>query len=509
MDDAKIEWLSSHIDWKSRVKELTDKNIKGVVFYSDGGSRTINFKVRSGYGIHAFFYNEEKARGIGAYKNEYPTASGYKLKKAVEKEDIVNVFHLLNAYGYIGAKTSQVAELEAFIQSAQIFLKSGLCNFTSTFSLRTDSEYVVNGVNIYIDNWASNKWRKADGSSLSNVTYWKKIYELMKQFEDLGIGLDVAWIKGHATDFGNIIADQMATLGLYQDQPYNDEWIAKDVYMAGNLELCPLLLESKLLCYPQKQNLRDGCFYHFCYNNNNNTDDINEVGRNLIDSSISFVATQQEQWQLAHLYERCLQLDTKYGRYPKAIDLNVAAKLNLQEEISEENILHLPLENGRKDKKLKTTTDKTVITILDPPRNSMFTSINLEELLKIYQRLQAGHPEIIETDITDHFFDKEVNGKGVTKYKFNKAEQMSVSVVAPIFKESGITDYKFELTFGLDLPRRRVFSNIKDCNPVIKIFTWYENEHVSYFGTIVQIDNAFGVWTAETSNSVLTGEIKS
>lgn len=509
MDLTLIEFRSQHIDWKSRIDELKERKMTGVVFYTDGGTRTVDFKTRSGYGIHAYFYNDNKAEGLGSFKLDYPTKNGYLPKKRVDKNDAVNICKILNAYGYIGAKTSQVSELEAFIQAAGIFLESGVSGHVGVFALRTDSSYVVEGVNNHIHVWASNKWRKADGSPLANVTYWKKIYEVIREIESRGCGLDVSWIKGHSVDFGNIISDQMASLGLYQSESYGDEWVDRETYMANSLEYCPLLLDSKLLYYPTHTNLRDGLWYHLVYSNNNNTDDINEVGRNLVDSSIGFVATLHEQETITDIYKRCNLLDEAVSKSPKAVDLNLITKPNIQIELNEKNITSLKIKRDKKDIVLNTVNDKTVITMLDPPRNAYFTQKHLEELIEVHRRLVLDADEtILETDITDLLFDKEVNGKGVTKYKFKVMESPAIKVTAPIWKESGVVDYDFTLTFGLDLPRRRVFSNIKDVNPKVSIFTWYENEYVSYFGTIIRIDDAFGVWCGEVNNTVLTGGYK-
>ena len=499
---------SAAIAWNSRIDELKELKVSGAVFYSDGGHRAVHFKPRAGYGLHVYFYNDEKAEGLGAFKLDYPTKNGYLPKKQVEKGGAVNIAKILNAYGNIGGKTSQVAELEAFIQAAHIFIDTGLHNFVGVFALRTDSEYVVKGINDYIHVWASNKWRKADGSGLGNVTYWKKIYELIAKIEELGCGLDIGWVKAHATNFGNNVADQLATLGLFQELEYADEWIARAAYMAASLEFSPLLIDSKLLYYPGRTNMRDGMHYHYLFSSNNNADKANQVGRNLIDASISFVATMHEQPTLTEIYERCEVLDDHISRTPKVVDLNLITKPNVQIELSAANIPHLPQVHDKKDIKINTVGEKTVITVLDPPRNSLVTERRLEELIEVFRRFESGDDTIIETDITEHLFDTEVNGKGVTKYKFKVTESPAVDVTAPIWKEDGIKDYKFTLTLGLDLPRRRVFSNIKDANPKVSIFTWYENEEVSYFGTIIRIDDAFGVWTAEVSNSVLTGELQ-
>lgn len=510
MDNIILGSKSTSVDWKSRIDELKERNVSGAVFYSDGGHRTISFKPRSGYGLHVYFYNEEKAEGLGAFKLDHPTKNGYLPKKQVEKGEAVNIIKILNAYGNIGTRTSQVAELEAFIQAAHIFLDNKLYDFFGVFALRTDSEYVVKGINNNIHIWATNKWRKADGSNLANVTYWKKIYELIGAIEKLGCGLDISWVKAHEVNFGNNTADQMATLGLFQDLEYGDEWVDRSEYMAASLEFSPLLIDSKLLYYPGEENLnmRDGMFYHYAYNSNNNTDKVNEVGRNLVDASISIIATMYEQPALTDIYDHCSVLDEHISKTPKVVDLNLITKPNIQVELRENNLKSLPIIRDKKDIKVNTVGEKTVITVLDPPRNALFTEARLRDLMEVYRRLITGDETVIEKDITEHLFDTEVNGKGVTKYKFKVTEAPSVDVTAPIWKEGGVVDYDFTLTLGLDLPRRRVFSNIKDANPKVSIFTWYENEYVSYFGTIIRIDDAFGVWTAEHSNTVLTGGLQ-
>lgn len=508
MDNNTMGSRSTGVDWETRINELKESKVAGAVFYSDGGQRSIHFKARAGFGLHVYFYNEDKPEGLGAFKLDYPTKNGYLPKKQVAKDEAVNIIKILNAYGYIGAKTNQVAELEAFIQAAHIFLDNGLNNYFGEFALRTDSNYVVEGINKHIHVWASNKWRKADGSPLANVSYWKKVYELIGIIEGLGCGLDVSWVKAHDTNFGNNVADQMATLGLFQDQEYGDEWIDRATYMASSLEFSPLLLDSKLIYIPDRLSARDGMYYHYIYSNNNNTDKVNEIGRNLVDSSIAIVGTMFEQPVVEHIYERCGILDESISKTPKVVDLNLITKPNIQIELKDENVKHLPVVRDKKDIKVNTTAEKTVITVLDPPRNAHFTEKNLDQLFEVYRRLQTGDETIIETDITDHLFDVEVNGKGVSKYKFKVAEHPAINVKAPIWKEEGIKDFDFTLTFGLDLPRRRVFSNVKDVNPKVSIFTWYENEYVSYFGTIIRIDDAFGVWCAEHSNNVLTGGLK-
>lgn len=494
--------------WEPRIKELEEAKVTGAVFYTDGGQRIVKFKSRSGWGIHGYFYNEDKPQGLGSFKMEYPTAQGYLAKNQVSKDDAVNVTDIINIYGNNGSKTNNVAELEALLQTFEMFFQTGMNTFIKKLVVRVDSKYVLDGTVEFMQGWKRNGWRKLDGQPVKNVQYWKEIDAWLTKLEEADVELDLGWVKGHV-DSGNIIADQMATLGLLQDKEYADEWIKREDYMRTNLDINPLLLESKLLYlkdfFEDNISMRDGHYYHWIYNNNSPSSKINEMGRNLVDSSVGFVATTQKQEILDSFYKSCEALDQTVSSSPKVIDLSLILKPNLQIELSPDNISKLPLEIGKKDIKLRTTSDKNVITVLEPPRNSMETFRRAVELLNNYRCLTDKYSdEFIETDITEHLFDTEVNGKGVTKYKFKVNEDVSVDVVAPIWKESGVVNHEFTLTFGLDLPRRRVFSNIKDLNPKVSIFTWYENEFVSYFATIIRIDGAYGVWMAELSNTVLT-----
>lgn len=508
--DDTIQCRFNPDDWKDRITELKELKTTGVCFYTDGGQRTVSFRSCAGYGIHAYFYNEDKPEGLGGFKLDYPTRHGYVEKKKVAKGEAVNVCKFLNAYGNIDGATSQVAELEAFIQAASIFVENHMHEFCNKFTLWTDSEHVTQGINEYMATWISKGWRKSDGRQVKNLAHWKKIDELITRLKTLGVELDIKWLKGHAFDTGNNISDQMATLGLYQKSPYGDEWIDRNDFNAASVDFCPLLIDSKLLYYPGR-NIRskfDGKYHHFIYSNNCPQDDINEVGRNLIDASIAIVMTDSDQAGINALYDSCRSLDKAINSTPKVVDLNVATKPKAQIEIDDSVISYLPREVDKKDIKIKTTSDKVAIVVLDPPRNSLDTQRTIERLLSVYRLYEGGQEkDFLEVDITDQLFDKEVNGKGVTKYKFKVNEAFHIDVDLPIWKESGVKTLKTALTFGLDLPRRRVYSNIKHLNPQVKAFTWYENEQLSYFATIVIVDGAIGVWCAEHTNTINTEEL--
>ena len=69
----------------------------------------------------------------------------------------------------------------------------------------TDSNYVKEGITVWIDNWEKNNWKTADKKNVKNVDLWKKLRELTKLNH-----VEWNWIKGHSEDPMNDLADKLA-----------------------------------------------------------------------------------------------------------------------------------------------------------------------------------------------------------------------------------------------------------------------------------------------------------
>ena len=66
----------------------------------------------------------------------------------------------------------------------------------------SDSQYVVNSIN----NGSAVKWFKDLDYSKKNLDIWVEILDLL-EFHDV----EMVWVKGHASNEGNILADRLAT----------------------------------------------------------------------------------------------------------------------------------------------------------------------------------------------------------------------------------------------------------------------------------------------------------
>lgn len=75
--------------------------------------------------------------------------------------------------------------------------------------LYTDSKYVMDGINSWIQNWKKNGWKTAAKKPVKNSELWIQLDKL-----NLSRHVNWHWVKGHSGDKGNEKADQLANLGI-------------------------------------------------------------------------------------------------------------------------------------------------------------------------------------------------------------------------------------------------------------------------------------------------------
>lgn len=74
--------------------------------------------------------------------------------------------------------------------------------------LHTDSQYVKNGMTQWIFNWKKNNWKTANKKPVKNAELWQALDEAVRRHQ-----IDWHWVKGHAGDEGNEMADMLANKG--------------------------------------------------------------------------------------------------------------------------------------------------------------------------------------------------------------------------------------------------------------------------------------------------------
>ncbi|MEM7650544.1 MAG: ribonuclease HI [Pseudomonadota bacterium] len=75
--------------------------------------------------------------------------------------------------------------------------------------LYTDSKYVMDGINQWLEGWKAKGWKTAAKKPVKNQDLWQQIDALVGAHD-----VTFHWVKGHAGDPGNERADSLAVAGI-------------------------------------------------------------------------------------------------------------------------------------------------------------------------------------------------------------------------------------------------------------------------------------------------------
>ncbi len=111
--------------------------------------------------------------------------------------------HSKELFGGEVQTTNNRMELTAVIEAL------GSLKRPSKVKLHTDSQYVKNGISVWIHDWKRRGWRTADKKPVKNEDLWRKLDDAVQ-----GHDIEWIWVKGHAGDPGNERADGLANKGV-------------------------------------------------------------------------------------------------------------------------------------------------------------------------------------------------------------------------------------------------------------------------------------------------------
>ncbi len=85
-------------------------------------------------------------------------------------------------------------------------------------NLYTDSNYVKNGITIWINNWIKNNWKNSQKKAVANKDLWLQLYELNNIYK-----INWNWVKAHENNKYNNLADEYAVLSMRNQKNYKIE----------------------------------------------------------------------------------------------------------------------------------------------------------------------------------------------------------------------------------------------------------------------------------------------
>jgi ribonuclease HI len=105
--------------------------------------------------------------------------------------------------GFDSETTNNRMELTAVIEGLRTLTRS--CDI----ELHTDSKYVMQGVNEWLNNWKRNGWKTAAKKPVKNIDLWQQLDDEVSRHE-----IDWNWVKGHSGVEDNEFADQLANAAI-------------------------------------------------------------------------------------------------------------------------------------------------------------------------------------------------------------------------------------------------------------------------------------------------------
>ena len=106
-------------------------------------------------------------------------------------------------YGGNELTTNNKMELTAAIKGLEAL------NTKCQVNLITDSKYVMDGINGWINGWKKNNWKSSQKKDVKNKDLWIQLDKL-NSYHDV----KWSWVKGHSGHFQNEKADQLANKGI-------------------------------------------------------------------------------------------------------------------------------------------------------------------------------------------------------------------------------------------------------------------------------------------------------
>ncbi len=140
----------------------------------------------------------------GSYRSVSDTGSYGLVLKEDGKEDFSVIRTESNT-------TNNIMELKGLLLAFTLIREAQL---TEKVVIFCDSQYVVNGFNLWYDNWLSRGWRTAGNKEVKNKEVWLDIRKA-----SLGLNFDLRWIKGHADNKGNQEIDALVQQATNKKSP--------------------------------------------------------------------------------------------------------------------------------------------------------------------------------------------------------------------------------------------------------------------------------------------------
>lgn len=528
---------------------MTDIEIDGVVFYSDGSC--IPNPGNGGWGLHGYTFSKTELpkKPTGA-PHVVPTEVGYVFKFIIDaykkknspdsplefisdslvelgfvyhdRDDLsilhsqtnaseVGVIQYLDFFGPLGDSTNNVAELTAFIRALEYAKRENIRNVI----IHADSQYVLKGFQQALPIWAKNNWTRRDGNEIKNRALWETLYKLQTSMTDFHI--EAHWMPGHSIFLGNNLADENANLGK---NATIGGFVVDSISVSDPVGYWKedAVIKHPLLCH-QKLFFNGDYEYHSPgrYFLGAVDKDIGLLGKKLSDTSYSVLLTQEPIEDIDNLIlHHCRQGGNT--NEPVVAHLNNFFRPRVFNQFQKHGIIALYQESKHQND--LSAADKSVVTeCVRPPKKAFDAFMSMNNLLSwltTWLNKDPGFERFVVTDLTPHLYESATIQKKKKDVTVTRLHSSIVSGTASIevdanFRDSEGKEYVLPtiLSLAIDLPDRNGLKRIEDSDPKVTMLSWEESHGVFRYFTIVQTQSDVAAYCGYYSNTRLNRPVKS
>lgn len=505
---------------KNTSTNLLDKAVSysGIIAYTDGSCRA--FKPGDdpvpgaiGWGMQCYVYNDEKPKKGTGHPKIAATNEGY-LPKAEKDGKEVTVMQYATTVGSrkeIGSNnTAEILAINAALEYAKDFRIKDLL-------IKSDSKVAIGGLLEKCPQWVRSGWKLPDGNFVKNMQEWQRTLKNYNDVVNNGTKVQIKWIKGHSTHFGNILTDKIAGIASHKSKEGIAEEITReshpDGYWKSKEERHPFIAYRGMFFNTFSDVCPPGS-YRLC--NMVKSDEF--IGQRDTDGAFGYVEIKEPDSVLEMVRERqrevtkdistlvLARIDRVY-KDTRADDLIQHGKYALVR--GHHQHAHLYFVDAVRDKKEPITEE------LDPPMLALRVTQGFSELMAILARFKVFHQggdvsnfdggQVV--DITPRFFeDKEVKKAGnktaMVKEFLNDAIGMNekeVKFSQTLFDK----DLVVRLVFGIHLLPRNSLKKLSGTEVNMWLIAIKETPFLVRYHTIIKSNDDWSIWSGYYSNMLI------
>ena len=486
------------------------------VTYPDGGCAGV--ARNAGAGMHGYFFTPStvgKEFCTEATKSGAITTLGYvyelnRERFTKEQAQLCKPTEYVDHIKAIADSTNNVAELSGAIRALELGIERR-CQLVRVWS---DSRYVVDNLNNgHAAKWRAQGWTTSTGKPAENVELWTRLLQLSEEIKELGIVLELDWVKGHSDNLGNDRADLLATSGILLANRGKLETRERVVPAPGynnhRAEYNRLFSHSRW--YWRTKAPQDICPLtgKYVYHCGKHGPDDALWGKPMSDAAQSILLLAQPDpilqvvWQEQNLID-----DDQVGNQVICyLDGVFNAKTYSEiEKTGSDYMYQIPggrrhtffvggsvLTREQKPPKMAWLAENTFTTIRGVLEEYIASKTLSEE-----QREARGKKGLCVTDITDLLYVTDTTKKKPVRKLSDLVDQTTRSIDVDVgYNVSGCPGTaKITLTLDLGIPKRNTLSAIATDDPRVLVVTWRESEHGFRYATIVEVGEDMGIWTS-------------